>query len=48
MSIQEKVETWAEKNGLEAEVYDAAHSWYYPGRTCFIVIHLPRVSILVD
>jgi len=46
--IRAEVEQWALANGLEAEVYDAAHSWYYPGNTCFVVIHIPGEKIVLE
>ena len=39
------IEQWATNNGLKADVYSPARSWYYPGATCLVVIHLPEVNI---
>lgn len=45
--IEAQVKAWAAERGIEADVYDASHSWYYPGHTCLIVFHLPGVGITV-
>ena len=46
--IRDEVVQWAVANGLGAEVYSSEHSWYYPGHTSFVVIHLPGDKILLD
>ena len=42
-AIREEVDYWCFKNGLVAEY--SAQSWYYPGSTCFVVIHLPEKKV---
>lgn len=44
-NVREAVKDWVIGGGLEAEVYDPEYSWYYPGHTCLVVIHLPGVEI---
>ncbi len=46
--IRAKIKKWAHDNGLEADVYDASHSWYSPNNTCFVVIHLPGRKIVLE
>ena len=44
-NVRKALTEWTEKKGLEFEVYEPKHSWYYPKNTCFVVIHLPGVVI---
>jgi len=46
--IRSEIELWASAHRLEAEVYDSSHSWYYPGHTCFVVIHLPGDIVFIE
>jgi len=45
--IEAEVKHWATRHGLETEVYDKSHSWYYPDEfgTCLVIVHLPGVEI---
>lgn len=45
--IRTELKTWAEERQLEVDIYDASHSWYSPGETIVIVLHLPEVSIII-
>lgn len=37
-SVRAALLLWAEKHRLNAEVFDAWKSWYYPGETCMAVV----------
>lgn len=39
--INPMLNKWAADRGLAVDIYEAEHSWYYPGCTCLIVLHLP-------
>ena len=43
--VRNALTEWSIKNNLEFEVYAPENSWYYPNKTCFVVIHLPDVQI---
>lgn len=45
--IEMEVNNWADKRGLIADIYDKRFSWYYPGGTCLVIIHLPGTSIFL-
>lgn len=47
ISICERVNLWADKHNVHAEVYDSRFSWYYPGMTIIIIISLPGTHIKV-
>lgn len=40
--VREALVEWASKYKLKFEVYEPEDSWYYPNKTCFVVIHLPN------
>ncbi len=46
-SISERVNLWAIRHNVHAEIYDSRFSWYYPGMTIFIVISLHGTHIRV-
>ena len=39
------IEQWANDNGLKAEIHGSECSWYYPGETLLIVVHLRDIEI---
>ncbi len=39
-TVRDALVKWSANSGLEFEVYEPEHSWYYPNKTCFVVIHL--------
>ena len=40
--VENGVRMWAEKYGVDYEIYDKNLSWYYPGNTCLIVYTITR------
>lgn len=42
-----EVETWAQGRGLRGRVYGADKSWYYPGKTCLVVIAPEEMEVAV-
>lgn len=39
-TVRAALAKWSANSGLKFEVYEPEHSWYYPNKTCFVVIHL--------
>lgn len=42
IDVEKEVRMWAEKYGVDYEIYDTNASWYYPGNTCLIVYTINR------
>lgn len=47
IKIETKIKQWAHEWELQTEIYEASYSWYYPGRTCLVILHLPGASIII-
>lgn len=47
-AVGSEIIAWAKERGLVAEIHAPLHSWYYPGWTSLVVIHLPGVEIKLE
>lgn len=45
--IENELKEWAQRRGLAVEIYNSEYSWYNPGETCLIILHLPGITVEV-
>jgi len=43
----DKINTWADENGLVVEFYDPSMDWYYHSGAYLAIVHLPHVKICI-